>query len=671
MNATDPPLDAELIARHNGTRIGALRDDYDALSRSLERRGGPGLLFDLENVQVLEGPQGTLFGRNAVGGAVLLQSALPTNDFGGHVQLAYGNYNDRELDGALNIPILNDVLLARVAFNGQLRDGFTHVLAEPGHPNGVDADNRDYWSVRGTITFRPTHWFQNDTIVTYQKFDSNGSPYIVTNLDPSGLLPTLYPSLISSFAQQQTLGIRTVFPIDTRDESSGNLLMINNVTSVELNDSLTFRNVFGYDQATSVFALDQDGTALPALNFPYLPSTNYSTQYTDEAQLLGKSFGGRWDWIVGAFLSDQPTPKDFWNQEGVFFGGTPIGFAASADNKQEIRSKALFAQDTYDLSALVSGLKLTTGLRYTWDNSTYTSNPGAIGAVCAPMPALGFPTVMNCGPFTTVREKSSALTWTVGLDYSLTEDTLLYITSRRGYGAGGVNNYNQPSFGSEFVTDVEAGVKSDWKVGSALVRTNANIFYQDFSDIQVPERVSLKNIETIITQNAGRAAISGAKFQVTARLTSRFEAGAQFAYLNYRYTSFDSGVSAATIEQLDATRTLNRPRFKYGLNASYRIPLDAHVGDVIARATWSWQSSSGDTSQQGGLIDAYGLLNANLEWKGIFGTQIDGSLFATNLANRIYAAGILPSEGLGITNTIYGEPRMYGVRVNYRFGATN
>ena len=92
-------------------------------------------------------------------------------------------------------------------------------------------------------------------------------------------------------------------------------------------------------------------------------------------------------------------------------------------------------------------------------------------------------------------------------------------------------------------------------------------------------------------------------------------------------------------------------------------------GNVTARATWSWQSGGRDTSQQNWLIDAYGRLSAG--WDGTFGTPVDGSSFETNLTNRIYAAAILPSGGLGITNTIYGESRMYGVRVNYRFGGTN
>jgi iron complex outermembrane receptor protein len=148
--------------------------------------GGPGLFFDMENVQVLKGPQGTLFGRNTMGGAVLLQTARPTNEFGGQLQAGYGNYNDRELNGEINLPIIDDKLLARIAVSGQIRDGFSHVQSMPGYPNGIDLDNRDTRSVRTSLTYRPTDSFQNDAILTYQEYTSHGSADFLTAIDPKG-----------------------------------------------------------------------------------------------------------------------------------------------------------------------------------------------------------------------------------------------------------------------------------------------------------------------------------------------------------------------------------------------------------------------------------------------------------------------------------------------------
>jgi iron complex outermembrane recepter protein len=183
--------------------------DYDG-----QIAGGPGLFFDLENAQVLKGPQGTLFGRNTMGGAVLLQTARLTNDFGGRLQVGYGNYNDREIDGEINLPIIGDKLLARVAFSGQVRDGFTDVQSMPGYPNGTDLDNRDAKSVRGTVTFKPTDSFQNDAILTYQEYTSHGSADFLTAVDPAGAAAAMYPNLLALLAQQQALGARTHIPLE-------------------------------------------------------------------------------------------------------------------------------------------------------------------------------------------------------------------------------------------------------------------------------------------------------------------------------------------------------------------------------------------------------------------------------------------------------------------------
>ncbi len=123
---------------------------------------GPGILYDLDNVEVLKGPQGTLFGRNTTGGAILIQAKKPTNDFEGYAQIQLGNYNDREFEGAVNIPVIQDKLLVRVSANIAQRDGFTHVLNTPQGPK--DLDSRDFWAGRLQITLRPTDDFENDVL---------------------------------------------------------------------------------------------------------------------------------------------------------------------------------------------------------------------------------------------------------------------------------------------------------------------------------------------------------------------------------------------------------------------------------------------------------------------------------------------------------------------------
>jgi iron complex outermembrane receptor protein len=622
---------------------------------------GPGLFFDLENVQVLKGPQGTLFGKNSVGGDILLQTARPTNEFGGHIQASYGNYNDRELDGVVNLPLVSDVLLARVAFNGQLRDGYTHVLGEPSFPNGIDGDNRNSWSVRATITFRPTDGVQNDTIFTDSKFLCRCTYGVLVAAFPNS--PPSFPALL---AQQQALGIRTALPVSVDNRADGSTLAVSNITRIELADNLTLKNIFGYFDLKQALAADQDTTAVPWFDFYKFPLNQELHQYTDELQLTGKSLADRLNWIVGVFYLDQPTPGVYEVGNDQIFNST--GF--SLDRTGTI-SRAAYAQGTYDLSAWIPQVKFTAGVRYTNDQTFDSSRNGT--GYCT-----GFPN--DCGISSQVdsQARSHAITWTVGLDYQVATDTLLYVKSDRGYRPGGYNKRQVgtgaplPGFGPEYVTEEEFGVKSDWKVANVPIRTNADIWYQDYTNIQVQELIA-GSVNTL-TQNAGAARLWGAELEAFAQLTEDLQVGVSYDHVHLNYTNFNPGVDAGTIDRLRVTTTFNNPPNKYGVNARYHLPLPKEVGNVSVKAIWNWQASSGDTSVPGGygMIKAFGLLNMTADWNAIYGGPIDVSLFASNLLNKDYVTQAVPyyePPTFGYGGEIFGEPRMYGIRVRYNFGA--
>jgi iron complex outermembrane recepter protein len=624
--------------------------------------GGPGLFFDLENAQVLKGPQGTLFGRNTMGGAVLLQTARPTNDFGGSIQLGYGNYNDREINGEINLPIINDKLLVRIAFNGQVRDGFTHVESMPGYPNGLDLDNRDFKAVRGTVTFKPIEAVQNDTIVTYQDYTSHGSADFLTTVDTSsaGTANSTYPTLLAQLAQQQALGARTHIPIDTDlNGTGGSLLAVQNITKVDFTDQLTFRNIVGFDRGVFNYLANLFGTDLPIFN---VTNDRYTVnQFTDEMQVLGKGFGGRLDWVAGTFYSDQGPPSD--NEfprltiQVLLPPGTPQDVGNSdGERRLQIRSKALFTQGTYDLSDLLTGLKFTAGVRYTWDYREDSSRTAPGDPISTAPPA-----------------NSKAPTWTAALEYQVIPDTSVYFTSRRGYRAGGSTSVTNASnatvvfpFTPEFVTDFEVGVKSDWKVGDVPIRTNADVYYQDYSNIQVNQLVSYPNVpggEINITTNAAAARLWGSEFEALAILTKSLQIGVNASYLSFQYTKFGVGVASAG---LIGGESANRIPREVGLNGRYILPVSEALGDVSLRANWHWQTHFGDflgTNQ----IPAYSLLNLSLNWDKIAGAPVDAQIFCSNALNKTYESGGIGF--LGVSEVTYGDPRLYGIRVAYRFGA--
>ena len=164
--------------------------------------------------------------------------------------------------------------------------------------------------------------------------------------------------------------------------------------------------------------------------------------------------------------------------------GRQFGFVNDSEGKSRSTSRALHGQGTYDLADLVAGLKATTGLPYTWDRKTDYLIYGGRGTNCTSVP-----TVM-CSDIDATRThaESSALTWSTRLDYHAADHTLLYLQSRRGYRAGGINDpvagVVAPKYAPEYVLDFELGVKSDWRVAERNIRTNADVFYQDYTDIQ-------------------------------------------------------------------------------------------------------------------------------------------------------------------------------------------
>jgi iron complex outermembrane recepter protein len=608
----------------------------------------------------LKGPQGTLFGRNTMGGAVLLQTARPTNDFGGRIQLGYGNYNDREINGEINLPIIDDKLLARIAFNGQVRDGFTHVESMPGYPNGLDLDNRDFKAVRGTVTFKPIEAVQNDTIVTYQTYSSHGSADFLSNVDPTGTAASIYPTLLALLAEQQALGARTHIPIDTNlNGTGGSLLAIQNITKVDFTDQLTFKNIVGFDRGVFNYLANLFGTDLPIFN---VTNDRYTVnQFTDEAQVLGKGFGGRLDWVAGAFYSDQGPPGDNeFPQLSIQLGlpaGTPQDVANSnVARRLQIRSQALFTQGTYDLSDFISGLKFTAGVRYTWDYREDSTQPVGGGLISTAPPA-----------------NSQAPTWTGALEYQVVPDTSVYFTSRRGYRAGGSTAAALTSggavvfpFSPEFVTDFEVGVKSDWKVGDVPIRTNFDVYYQDYSNIQVNQQVT--DADAVggyvnITTNAAGARLWGSELEAWAILTKSLQIGVNASYLSFQYTKFGPGVDSAA---LIGGESANRIPREAGLNGRYILPVSEALGEASLRANWHWQTHYGDflgTNQ----IPAYSLLNLSLNWDKIGSSPVDAQLFVSNALNKTYESGGIGL--IGVSEVTYGDPRLYGIRVTYRFGA--
>lgn len=753
----------------------------------IANQGAPGTFFDLDTLQVLRGPQGTLFGKNTTGGALLLGPKKPTNEVGGYLQGQIGNYRDREIEGALNLPIINDVLMVRVAAKRVDRDGYTKDvgtddltvslpfqtpafgpivynnsgLVIPGlAPNtgqarqpgvndvrsdfrGKDYDDRHYWTARVGLLFRPVEGVENYLVGYYSKSHNNGTGQVLYSV--SDAHPTLINLVANSFgnsftpgspgaftaadpnialallARQQALGPRRVSLNNDQFYRLKNWSIVDTL-SVELNDQLTVRNIFGYQRMVQDFAWDLDGSYLPVLAqvpaevtasqralFPELPAEGTKAHatnarlITEELQLQGKMLDDRLNFVLGGFYSKQKpiglTGNASFN--AAAFNATYFGVTTT--------SKAVYAQATLDMEAItpaLEGLKLTGGIRKSKESFEGVRR------------STGFVLL----PFAEASDSASPTTWTAALDYQLSQRILLFGKVTRGFKAGGFN-YGGPlestlTFGPERVTSYEIGAKTDFNLGGMPVRFNISAYDLEYSGIQrangynaangCPNAANPRCNTTGLDQgavifNAGSARVRGIELEGMIRPVPGFDISASYSYTDAKYLDYvnnlpadpptgpavgvkqsctgpvaiPKGVGLPPIPiELTCSPFPFSPTNQFSITGRYSMDL-GEAGKLTATANYNYVSRSWGAAASipaalpQGYLDSYGVVNASVEWNSILGSNMDARLFVTNLTNETYR--ISNSNGddgsLGYSTDIYSEPRMYGVSLRFRFGA--
>lgn len=641
---------------------------------------GPGLFFDLDTVQVLKGPQGTLFGRNALGGAILYQTKRPTEQFEGYLEGTYGNYNNRELQGALNLPI-SDQLRVRIAVNSLEREGFTKSLGTGNHPGGVDLDDRSVFAARGTISFNANDAFENDLIYSYVDSRDHGPSNILTFVDttgafvdPAGSAYTSYPGLTDTLEQQQRLGIRTQVAIDAPQWSFSKMHSLANLSRLELSDVWTFRNIASFSKMEVQNVLDTDGSPFPisgsagAGSFTPLLATPFVVKtITEEAQLQGSLLDGKLTTTVGGYFESRP--GEVTRYHSVVFGSERVRERIGYNNTDN-ENRAVYGQASYDLSEWIDGLKLTAGYRYSWDSQFQQLRRLDTNGDCT-SPSPGFDE--NCAA--TGGVKQSGPNWTIGLDYQLSPDTLVYIVGRHGYHQGGVNlgvsGASVATYAPEYATDVEIGAKTEWRIADLQGRTNIAFYRLGYTDVQTFEQKPDDTGALVaVFGNASEARTWGAELDATLVLTQSLELGVQFDWLDFKYTKFGPGVDSA---QLERETLQNRPRFKYGFSSRYYLPIAESLGEMSVMARWAWQDETVIAAFLAGASPsmserAYGLLSLGGYWDHVGGSSIDAMVYVNNALDKAYkTGGYINAAAYGVDSVTYGEPRMYGVRLRYRF----
>jgi iron complex outermembrane receptor protein len=672
--------------------------------------------FDLQSVQVLKGPQGTLFGRNATGGAILYTTTQPGKELEGYFNYTAGNYNEQKVEGAATIP-LAEWASVRLAAEDEHRDGYEHNIYLDTAEGSIDNRN-----IRGTLLIAPLVALQNTTTVQYGRQGGDSGALKITSANvncppsPSCLAAELFPpgvptggtypaklasynGLLNFIAMESKQPFWNVWA-DGDDEHDAQLKQAVNSTIYRVNDDLSMKNIVGYNQVVSRDRLDVDGSpfqivTLGATGGPDMEGNLYSTeQYSEELQLAGTELAKRLNYLVGVYYyrdnegDDSPgnlgcgsiafpvTPE---NPAGC---GVPGGFRYNFETDEE--SRALFGQITYEL---IDNLRATAGYRETWEDTEFRYvDDGSVPGDAHQLAGVPLPPILS------EREPS----WTLGLDYQLTPGTLLYIEQHGGFRAGGFNGgstvqtstgaTNIDSFKPEIARDFEGGIKHVGQLGPFAARVNADVYEERVRDAQ---RVVYSGVSSF-TVNADKTQVDGFELGVLIDLTTWLQAGFDYAYTDARYT--DGSTHFTEIDPITGdieNRSVilgpygDAPRNSGSAYLRLAHDLPKSLGKLVVRQDIYSQSYFYFTNFAGSVnlppngigpldpnskLSGYTLLNARVEWNDIGGSKVHAAAYVRNMLNKQYEVGGLGfGAAAGVDSVVLGAPRMAAMEAGVKF----
>jgi iron complex outermembrane recepter protein len=668
---------------------------------------GPGDYFDLQNVQVLKGPQGTLFGRNTTGGAILLTPQKPTDQLEGYLEASAGNYDMWRTQGVINVPAGDRVRL-RFGVDHQEREGYLDNISGIG-PD--DFANVEYTALRASAVIDFTDNLENYTIIKYADSDNNGYPGSIFYCNTAEPLGSTFcqPDLDRRKAAGQN-GFYDVYSFVPNPKSAQETWQAINTTTWHVNDNFTVKNIISYanlqtEMRSAIYGTNwiYNFTPVPQPVLFQMVGLNSSRPTTDqktvveELQFSGLALDGDLVWQTGLYYEKSEPEDDYGSQSPALIScdlstvSSPNpedfrcnnllrqGSIGDAPGGATYENKAVYLQATYDIN---DQFATTAGIRYTDDKTE--------GEVTENI--YFFPTVREGGyvPYdrmtTDVRKpktSSDKPTWLLGLDYKPNDDQLYYAKYALGYRQGSVNIAGTPgldSHGPEEVDSYEIGAKFTVS-GRMAGFFNVAAFYNDFQDQQIQYGYfAPSGVGTTAIVNAGSSTIWGIEIENSLQLTERINLSASYTYLNTNVDEvkfptlppdtplgFDD-LNTSTAEDEDLSYS---PENKLVVTASYLLPFDQQLGDMTVAATYVYtdemQAASKETSIYATLPD-YHLVNLNFNWNGMFGSPVDMSVFGTNVTDEEYITFLTGNWNNGLESGQVGQPRMYGVRFKYNFG---
>lgn len=618
-------------------------------------------LVDVDRVEVLRGPQGTLFGKNTIGGAISITSREPGQDFVGQISLKTGSFRRMEGQMSASGPV-SDTLSAGFAVQYRNSRGYVRRLID-----NVRLGGDDKLSARAQIVWKPNDAFKLRIVGDMTHVSEESAPNVLLLADGTAQFAALWNLFAvpgcapppgprtnpACFNSQWVTGNPYTTFATKPSASNADVYGISGTAEVN-GDWGAIKSITAYRNTKANFSRDSDGSPLPIFE---TDDTISQSQFSQELQYTGSFFADRFKLVTGAY---------YFEEQGDNVNNVTVSIVAGrSGGRIDNRSWAVYGQGTFNIT---DALSITGGIRYNDERKSFLPDQFYTRPFPIPNPAGGPPlAVLAPGtrivPFVTKTIRAKEWTPTASISYKFSDDVLAYVSYSKGFKGGGFVQRNflplteVPSYNPEFVNSYEIGLKTD--LFDKRVRFNAAAFKVDYSDIQV---TVLDGVAPQV-RNAASARINGFEGELTIAPSRAFMLTGSLGYVDAKYTQ----IGPRAIEITLAKKFPFISKWNASIGAQYNI--DAGFGTISPRVDWSYRSkfffdaANVPVASQNG----YSLVNASLSvttnddlWRFVLGT--------TNLTNKRYLLSAYPSVGQsGYVEGAYARPREWSLKATRKF----
>lgn len=610
-----------------------------------------GAFYDLERIEVLKGPQGTLYGRNASAGAINLVVAKPTFQLGGFAEFEVGNYGNQRFTGAINVP-LSDIVSVRVSGQvvdrqGYLTDGYDDDIKQ-GIRGQLLIDSGDT-SVLLTAAYSHLGGM-GDAAVIAQRF-GNTTP--VSSVSPPSN-PWAGPTDPATLARIEATNPTYV----DQPQDDG----YQDVETYHLSAQIDH----DFHWATLTVIPSYVGSRFETLSYPALVVPTWGKAVSDQMSLearLSSPDGSRIKWVLGAFGSKEDGNDQY--QSKITTGFVIPSYAS----KRNDETWAAFGEAT---ASLTDRFRVIGGLRYTWERKTLVGATASVFGTVTQFPLTFSVPVADLSGASDIsgQRTDTAVNFRTGVEYDAAPQVMLYATVATGFKAGGFYNDVAPSnsYKPEKLTAYTAGVKSRFL--DNRVQLNIEGFYWKYIDKQETflGNGSIAGSVILLTKNASSARLYGADVSAAVQITPTTRLTGEFEYNNTKYDSYVVDTLTGTVDN-SGEQLVRAPEWTGHVAFDQDIPLAESLGDLSFNAQMRFSSSYWLTNEFVAIArqSSYQVFDASLQWTSP-GKALSVTAFVKNIGNQAYYNGGVVSSSL--LDAVVGQiaaPRTYGARLRVTF----